>query len=180
MSKPTEPRCPPPQALLQRLGDEEVVTALTSAAKALESARANGDKATRAEQLGDEAREATFPHLQQDEVEECYNEAYALSSLYWAESKLLTDHGSVETARAALRAIDLAILRGGPKYADQARRINLLACEVLQEPVTSEQDSTDAVATEDTELSAGGAPARRSGRARAPAGTRLRPRRRRA
>ena len=159
MSKPTEPRCPPPQALLQRLGDEEVVTALTSAAKALESARANGDKATRAEQLGDEAREATFLHLQQDEVEECYNEAYALSSLYWAESKLLTDHGSVETARAALRAIDLAILRGGPKYADQARRINLLACEVLQEPITSEQDSTGAVATEDTELSAGGAPA---------------------
>lgn len=75
----------------------------------------------------DFAREATFPYLQTPTSDLYYNNAYALTSLYWAEccvadamlkaqqqnSDLVVCKAVTGQASQALRAVDLAILRGG-------------------------------------------------------------------
>ena len=74
-----------------------------------------------ARHLVDLARESTFPFL---ESSEAARSAYALASLWWAELCLLEAGGwgsevgktattAAEAAAAALRACDLALLRGG-------------------------------------------------------------------
>ena len=77
------------------------------------------DKAAAA---ADAARESTFPYLGADVVEPAYNAAYAVASLLYAAALLLrassnSTNGLAEAvktdAAGALRALDLAMLRGG-------------------------------------------------------------------
>eukprot|EP00041_Stephanoeca_diplocostata_P030954 m.949733 g.949733 ORF g.949733 m.949733 type:complete len:564 (+) comp23857_c1_seq10:80-1771(+) len=94
----------------------------------------------------DSAREATFPFLQSATNSQSYNDAYALTSLYWAECCVADavlntqnpdpgpDHHKKVSAQAAhaLRAVDLAILRGGHDWAPVAKHVSLAAADLVQ------------------------------------------------
>ena len=104
--------------------------------------------------LADKARESTFPFLASDSVADCHREAYALTSVLFSEATLIAaaaaaaeagGSGSSSTstsaadvvaaAKGALRAIDLAILRGGGAWSAVAKKV-ILRVRVLQRPLS--------------------------------------------
>ena len=62
----------------------------------------------------DAARESTMPYMMSDFATiQIYNDAYATAQLIYAEALLLQESVSEDIIRESLRAVDLALLRGG-------------------------------------------------------------------
>eukprot|EP00941_MAST-03F_sp_MAST-3F-sp1_P004218 g4218.t1 len=127
--------------LLEQLrseGGEKTVELLCKAAEAIALARCpNASDAVRlaAEKVADQARDSTFPAIIEMESNDDSNidvpfqyrcvwlAAFSLSSIQFAEAKLLSSRFSAEGGKAALRAIDLALLRGGPHWNSVAKDV---------------------------------------------------------
>ena len=101
-----------------------------------------------AKKAADEARESTFPHLERQESE--YSAAYSAASLLYARALLVeadsSDAAAATTAAtAALRALDLAMLRGGvDEWARLAEPLINAATELLQTDVAAASSSSAA------------------------------------
>eukprot|EP00035_Acanthoeca_spectabilis_P027234 m.465823 g.465823 ORF g.465823 m.465823 type:complete len:452 (-) comp24612_c0_seq1:9-1364(-) len=121
---------------------EEVHRLILVAREALKTAKDRSKAAAvAAVNAADAAREATFPLLSSDVIHPQANELYATTSLLYAEALLQLPENRVENAVGALRAIDLAILRGGPKCAAKARDVNIEASRIVDTHRTSKHSA---------------------------------------
>lgn len=124
----------PAPLLLEQLraeSGENTAALLVAACSALVA-----DDASKALSSADEARETTFRHIGALEQSDdsggdhaitlryrcAWLGAYSLSSIVWAEARMRAADADAIAARSALRAIDLALLRGGAQWNAVARQ----------------------------------------------------------
>lgn len=88
---------------------------------------------TLTKKAADAARESTMPFMMSDfATVQMYNDVYATAQLIYAESLLNEEEMTEDIAKESLRAIDLAVLRGGiEKWADVARIVATRAEKLL-------------------------------------------------
>ena len=127
--------------------DSTVVSALRHAERLLHAAACGSAPVHEAAEAADAAREATFPFLEDSAV---YSAAYAAASLQVAEAELLRSAAEAPSectaaAVAALRALDLAMLRGGvDEWAGPAKPLILLASALAAAPQARRREAVDA------------------------------------
>lgn len=109
---------------------------------AAETADALKSNVSDAVDLWHKARVATHPYLENSEmIAPCFNEAYAYTSVRWAAASLRAAPNDHEVAAAAVRAVDLAILRGGFGWSRRASTVLESAANVLQPAYVQESNS---------------------------------------
>jgi lysine-specific demethylase 8 len=132
----------PPKSLLDQLRLENganTADLLVRTAAALKVARMDGStdiQRVAATALADEARESTFSAIGAIEAADdgtgepvtfhhrcAWLGAYSLASIQWADASLLASGETADGGRAALRAVDLALLRGGPHWNTTAKGV---------------------------------------------------------
>jgi hypothetical protein len=124
----------PAPLLLEQLRAES--GAYTAALLIAACAALVADDASKALSAADEARETTFAHIGALEQSDdsggdhtitlryrcAWLGAYSFSSIIWAEARMRAADADADAARSALRAIDLALLRGGAQWNAVARQ----------------------------------------------------------
>eukprot|EP00501_MAST-03F_sp_TOSAG23-6_P000847 GSMAST32.ASY1.ANO1.879.1 assembled CDS len=132
---------------LQKEGGVNTAKLLVQTAEALKKANLVGSSdftRREAERLADLTRDSTFEAIGTMEMNDdagiavtmqhrcAWLGAYSFASIQWAESSFLASNGSIDGGRAALRAIDLALLRGGPHWNLMAKDIISKASKAVQ------------------------------------------------